>query len=304
MLTYRPGHRRRAGRPTAADWRDVDAANTVVIDTNKGRIFLELYPQVAPDSVARVEALARNHFYDGLTFFRVIDGFMDQTGDPMNNGSGGSDQPNVKGEFTFKLTPGPDFTVIGHPPGNGDAGFIAALPGVSQPAAMATFRADGKVVAWGLFCSGVAGMARADTPDSANSQFFLMRDPKLDLDARYTAFGRVVAGQDVVRAIKIGEPVENPRDRMTKVQMLSDIPAAQRPTVRVIDTKSAYFASLTAEAKAAKGDAFTPCDVDIASDGGNSRHAAIGVSWRRSVQRHRSPAAPSTSVKSCDYAGR
>ena len=66
-----------APAPSANDWRAVDAANTMVIDTNKGRVFVELYPEAAPNSVARVEALTRRGFYDGLTFFRVIDDFMD-----------------------------------------------------------------------------------------------------------------------------------------------------------------------------------------------------------------------------------
>ena len=125
--------------------------------------------------------------------------------------------------------------------------------------------ADGKVSAIALYCTGVAGMARTDDPNTNNSQFFLMRGMKLSLDEKYNAFGRVVAGQGVVNTIKTGEPVDPPRDRMVKVQMLSDIPSAQRPDVKVIDTKSAYFTDLVARAKAAKGPGFTPCDVDIPS---------------------------------------
>ena len=128
---------------------------------------------------------------------------------------------------------------------------------------MAALTADGKVTASGMYCAGVAGMARAEDPGSGNSQFFLMRGVKLELDERYTAFGRVVAGEDAVDAIKVGEPPQPPNDRMLKVQVLADIPQAQRPDVEVIDTRSAYFAGLVAAAKAAKGDGFTPCDVDI-----------------------------------------
>src|ERR1700761_8749180 len=97
-------------------WRDADAENTLVIDTNEGRIIVELYPQVAPQSVARIKQLARTHFYDGLTFFRVIDGFMDQTGDPKNTGEGGSVLPNLPAEFSFKMSPGA-MVVVSHPPG-------------------------------------------------------------------------------------------------------------------------------------------------------------------------------------------
>ena len=249
--------------PTGADWRAADAANTMVIDTNKGRIVLELYPTIAPNSVARLKALSHVHFYDGLTFFRVIDGFMDQTGDPKNTGEGGSSLPDVKGEFMFKAAPG--FPVIMHTENGGDAGFIGVMPVTSQPAALAALTADGTVRGSVLFCPGVVGIARAESPDSNNSQFFLMRGMKLELDEKYTAAGRVIAGQDVVDAIKTGEPVEAPQDRMVKVQMLADMAPADRPAVRLIDTRSAYFAALVKREKLAKGADFTPCDVTVAS---------------------------------------
>ena len=252
-----------APQPTAADWRAPDPAHTMVIDTNKGRIVLELYPTIAPLSVARLETLTRTHLYDGLTFFRVIDGFMDQTGDPMNTGEGQSTLPDIKAEFAFKATPG--FPVVSHPGNGGDAGFIGAMPVVSQPAALGALTADGRVDASALFCSGVVGIARAQSPDSGNSQFFLMRGMKLELDEKYTAVGRVIAGQDVVDTIKTGEPVEAPRDRMVKVQMLADMAPGDRPVLKVIDTKSAYFKALAAKEKIAKGDDFMPCDVPVAS---------------------------------------
>jgi peptidylprolyl isomerase len=250
-------------QPTAADWRPADPAHTMVIDTNKGRIVLELYPTLAPNSVARLEALAHNHFYDGLTFFRVIDGFMDQTGDPKNSGEGGSTLPDVKAEFMFKAAPG--FPVIMHTDNGGDAGFVGVMPVTSQPAALAALTADGQVKGSVLFCPGVVGIARGESPDSNNSQFFLMRGMKLELDEKYNAAGRVIAGQDVVDAIKIGEPVEAPQDRMVKVQMLADMAPADRPVVKVIDTRSAYFGALAKREKAAKGADFTPCDLTIAS---------------------------------------
>ena len=250
-----------APQPAPGDWRAVDAANTMVIDTNKGRIVVELYPDIAPASVAQIEALTRRHVYDGLNFFRVIDGFMDQTGDPQNTGEGGSDMPNLKAEFEFKFMPGPNYPLSSHAPAGGDAVFDGVMPVLSQPVAMAALTADGKVTGQVLYCPGVVGIARAEDPNSGNSQFFLMRGVKLELDGRYTAIGRVVAGEDVVRSIKTGEPPEPPRDRMVKVQMLSDM--ADKPTVQVLDTRSAYFADLVARAKADKGDVYTPCDVDI-----------------------------------------
>nr|MBP7650153.1 peptidylprolyl isomerase [Phenylobacterium sp.] len=89
------------GAPAAADWRTPDPDNVLVIDTTKGRILVELTPQVAPSHVTRVKELTRSGLYDGRSFFRVIDAFMAQTGDPQDTGEGGSDKPDLDAEFTF-----------------------------------------------------------------------------------------------------------------------------------------------------------------------------------------------------------
>ena len=105
-------------------------------------------------------------------------------------------------------------------------------------------------------------MARSIDPASANSQFFIMRGPRDALDTRYTPFGRVIVGEDVVRQIKTGEPVPQPQDNMVRVAMLADLPV--RPTVKVVDTRSAYFAALVNNAHAKSGDDFDLCEVDVA----------------------------------------
>jgi peptidylprolyl isomerase len=122
---------------------------------------------------------------------------------------------------------------------------------------------DQKVTAWPLYCQGVMGMARDDNPDSGNSQFFLMRYPYPSLERKYTAWGRVISGQDVVRAIKSGEPVEQPQDYMEHVRVLADMPEATRPKVRVIDSKGPWFKAEIDRVRAAKGADFTACEVDI-----------------------------------------
>jgi peptidylprolyl isomerase len=99
----------------------------------------------------------------------------------------------------------------------------------------------------------VVGEARDEDVNSANSQFFLMRQPYPSLDKRYTAFGRVMSGLDVVRAIKTGEPVPAPQDQMQKVRLLSDIPEAERPKVRVIDPAKRLVQGRDARKRAGRG---------------------------------------------------
>jgi peptidylprolyl isomerase len=76
-----------------------DPENTLVIDTTQGEVVIEMRPDLAPNHVAHIKKLARENFYDGVVFHRVIDGFMAQTGDPKGNGTGGSSYPNLKQEF-------------------------------------------------------------------------------------------------------------------------------------------------------------------------------------------------------------
>jgi peptidylprolyl isomerase len=248
--------------PGPADWRTPDPNDVLVIDTNKGRILVEMVPEVAPQHVTQVRALAHENFYDGLKFFRVIDKFMDQTGDPQNNGQGGSSKPNIPAEFTFRRGADAPF-VMAADQTVAEIGFIKSLPVESQSMALAPMTKDQKVTAWSLYCQGVMGMARDDNPDSGNSQFFLMRYPYPSLERKYTAWGRVISGVDVVRAIKAGEPVEQPQDYMEHVRLLADLPEATRPKVRVIDPKGPWFKAEIDRVRAAKGADFTACDVDI-----------------------------------------
>lgn len=252
-----------------ADWRTPDPDNILVIDTSKGRVIVEMTPFSAPNHVERIKTLARAHFYDGLQFFRVIEGFMDQTGDPTNTGTGGSDLPDLKDEFEFRRGPADPFLFItrqASAPGVGgstEVGLMGVLPVRSGPTAQMMLSIDGKTKVWPVFCGGVMGMAKASSPDTANSQFFLMRSDHTDLDHNYTAWGRVLAGMDVVRAVKTGEPVVEPRDSLTTVRLLSDLPPAQRPTVKVLDTRSASFQAILAKARATDPLGPDICALDI-----------------------------------------
>lgn len=73
--------------------------NTIIMETTKGRVVIELRPDLAAGHVERIKTLSRQGFYDNVPFHRVIDGFMAQTGDPTGTGTGGSDLPDLKAEF-------------------------------------------------------------------------------------------------------------------------------------------------------------------------------------------------------------
>ncbi len=79
---------------------ELDPENTLIVEIPHGRVVIRLRPDVAPGHVARIKELAREGFYDGTPFHRVIDGFMAQGGDPTGTGTGGSKKPNLKAEFS------------------------------------------------------------------------------------------------------------------------------------------------------------------------------------------------------------
>lgn len=153
-----------------------DPQNLLYLDLSTGgRVVIWLRPDVAPKMVERIKTLTRQHFYDGLTFHRVIDGFMAQTGDPKGDGSGGSTLPDVPAEFNY-------------------------LPHVRGAVAAARASAP----------DGADDAAKKKADDSANSQFFIMFQPHMTLDKKYTVFGRVISGMQYVDAIHRGEPPANP----------------------------------------------------------------------------------------------
>ncbi len=155
--------------------------NPVVTITmeNKDVIKAELYPEIAPNTVNNFISLIKKGFYDGLTFHRVIKGFMIQGGCPKGDGTGG-----------------PGYTIRGEFAQNG-------------------FQNDLKHVA------GVLSMARAMTPDSAGSQFFIMHKDAPHLDGAYAAFGKVTEGMEVVD--RIASTPTDRNDRPLSAQVIHSI---------------------------------------------------------------------------------
>ena len=251
------------------EWRTVPADNLLVIDTTKGRILVEMSPEAAPLHVERMRLLANRGFLDGLSFHRVIDWFMAQTGDPLGTGEGQSPYPDLTAEFTFRRGPQSPFAPVAQRAGS-VIGFMNSLPVETQPDTLMGRTPDNKVHAWGVYCPGVAGMARGEANDSANSQFFLMRQAYPSLDKRYTAWGRVIDGLEIVRAIRSSDTPEglvtDAPDRLTRVRVATGLPEAERPTARVLNTASARFQAMVADTRQSRGADFSVCDIDLPAE--------------------------------------
>jgi peptidylprolyl isomerase len=215
-------------------------------------------------SVERVRTLADQGFYDGLKFHRVLTEFMAQTGDPQGTGEGGSELPDIEGEFQFRR--GRDLGFFNIATGQaGLLGFAGSMPVFTQPDAQMMVTADFKTAAQALFCPGVVGMARNQNPHSANSQFFIMTGINEGLNGLYAPFGRVLAGLDVVRTLKPGAEAANGQvddpDMMTRARTAAALPERERPVVRVRPPSSPAFTAMVEQVRAERGTRFTVCDL-------------------------------------------
>ena len=222
-------------------WRGLDPENTLYMDLPAGTVVIELRPDFAPGHVERVKELTREKFYNGLNFHRVIEGFMAQGGDPKGDGTGGSEKPDLKAEFSRDASVVSGFREVGRDRIAPRVGFIDGMPTGAQPDAVKIFKTDHVVEMWPLHCPGVMSMARSGNPDSANSQFFLMiGDSRLNLDRRYTAWGWIVDGFEATRRIARGEPPTRPTPIM-RVRVGDDVDAATRRDIKVLKTDSETF---------------------------------------------------------------
>jgi peptidylprolyl isomerase len=212
--------------------------------------------------VERIKLLAREGVYDGLLFHRVIDGFVDQTGNPNNRDGGASTHPDLPPEFSFRIPSDAATVVVDR--SDAREGLVGTTPFQAVSAAEQARGSDGRMRGWGAYCAGVMGLGRQADPGSANSEIFFMREPARRLDHEYTVTGRVVAGLDVVRAMAVGEPPAAP-DRMLRVRVAADLPAGERPVVEVQDERGSAVRAQVEALKRARGAAFSVCDIELRS---------------------------------------
>ena len=221
-------------------WREVDPENLVFMDLHEGRVAIELNPRFAPRTVRQFRTLVRERFYDGLPFYRVIDGFVAQGGDGSDLGEY-SDVPLIPAEFEIGF--------------DADLPFIAAqekdlfadVTGFIDGFAVARDRAAESV--WLTHCPGVVAMARNEGPATSRTDFYIVigQAPRY-LDRNMNVFGRVIDGMDVVQRIRRGPAGENGiiRDdaassRIVRMTLAADVPEEERLNALVVDTGHAAF---------------------------------------------------------------
>jgi peptidylprolyl isomerase len=221
-------------------WREVAPDNVVFMELQEGRVVIELNPLFAPKAVDQFRRLVQSRFYDGLSFYRVIDGFVAQGGDGSDLGEL-SEVDELEAEFEIDWHDELPFVLAQQPD------LFAPATGFIDGFAAARDADQGKI--WLAHCPGIVAMARNDDPGSSRTDFYIVigQAPRY-LDRNLTVFGRVLEGMDVVQRIRRGPADANGvieddlgRSRIRAMKLLSEFAKEDRLHVYVMDTSSRPF---------------------------------------------------------------
>jgi cyclophilin family peptidyl-prolyl cis-trans isomerase len=228
-----------------ADWRPLDADNTLYMELPQGRVVIELAPAFAPNHVKNIKALAREHYFDGLAILRSQDNFVVQWGDPHEDDEQAravkAAQKTLPGEFTVPLANDSHFVrmrdIDGFAPQVGHSG---GFPVGRDPKAGRT---------WLTHCYGMIGVARGNESDSGGgtSLYVVTGQAPRQLDRNITVVGRVVAGMPLLSTLPRGPApmgfYEKPEQQLpiVAIKVAADIPEAERARLHVLRTESATY---------------------------------------------------------------
>ncbi len=224
----------------ATDWRAVRPENSLYIELATGTVVVELLAEIAPSHSANIKALVRAGFYDGLTIYRVVDGFVAQGGDVNSDTPIGLAKRTLPGEFEFDGTLPYAFTQVDEEDGfSKRSGFVHGFP---------VGRAAGRQ--WMVHCPGAFALARDNDPASGGTEFYVVlgHAPRY-LDRNVTVFGMVRHGMEHYQQLNRGrdssgqlEPER--RNPIQRMRVGSDVPADQQLALQVMKTESESFLEL------------------------------------------------------------
>jgi peptidylprolyl isomerase len=224
----------------AGDWRLLDPQHTLYVETDRGRLVVELAPRMAPKATANVLALVRAGFFDGQSVTRVQDNFVAQWGDAESLKPRGGATATLPPEFERSAAGIPFDRLPDADTYAPETGFIDGMPAARDPQ-------SGK--AWLAHCYGMVGVGRGATPDSGNGTelYAVIGHAPRQLDRNITLVGRVVAGIAALSALPRGPDPDgfyadpSQRTGIRRVQVAADVPAAERLAIEALRTDTAEF---------------------------------------------------------------
>jgi cyclophilin family peptidyl-prolyl cis-trans isomerase len=226
----------------AGDWRPIAAERTLYLDlASGGRVVIELHPEIAPNHVANILALAKEGWYDGSAIVRSHDNYVAQWGDATESKPVKTAKRKLAGEFTTPVGERFEFTRL--PDADGYA------PEVGFSHGFATGRDPKAGTAWLAHCYGTLGVGRGNTTDSGDgtSLYVVTGHAPRHLDRNITTVGRVVHGIQHLSALPRGTGnlgfYEKPSERVPikSIRIAADVPKAEQLSIKVLRTDSATF---------------------------------------------------------------
>ena len=226
-----------------ADWRPLDPQNTLYMDLPTGRVVIELNPVFAPKTVANIQALVRENFFDGLIITRSQDNFVVQWGDSESKRALKNAKKSVPAEFVISARTAPCVKLPDRDTYASEVGFSSDFPAARD---VATGRA------WLVHCYGMVGVGRDNDVDSGSGKelYVVTGHAPRQLDRNVTLVGRVVQGIELLATLPRGTKAlgfyEKPEQRtpIKSVRIAADVPEDQRVKLEVLRTDTRTFSEL------------------------------------------------------------
>jgi peptidylprolyl isomerase len=226
-------------------WQLLPQENLLYLETDQGRIVILLAPAFAPEHVKRVKELVKAGFYDGVTFYRVIEGFVAQFGVPEHEWGSRAKLTPMKAEFSWPVRSGDPYLLVQRPD------LLAEETGFNQGFAVAREQNQ----EWLVHCPGVVNMARANEPDTAVADIaIMMGQAPRHLDKNMSAFGKVIWGQYALNRIRRGDAADGgvigsaaARTVIKQARLGSDLAPDRQIQLEWLSTTSSEFSQSLAE---------------------------------------------------------
>jgi peptidylprolyl isomerase len=226
-----------------ADWRPLDPQRTLYMDLDAGRVIIELAPEFAPQHVANILALVREHYFDGLAFIRSQDNYVVQWGDADGKREIRTAKKTLPAEFA-RPAKGVAFTRLP------DADTFAPQVGFSD--GFATARDPATNTAWLTHCYGAVGAGRDNDADSGGGTelYVVIGHSPRHLDRNVTLVGRVIKGMEILSTLRRGTGAlgfyEKPEERtpIRSIRVLADVPQSERTPLEILRTDTPTFTAL------------------------------------------------------------
>jgi len=228
-----------------ATWLTLPQQDLLYLDTDQGTLVILLASQFAPQHVDRVKKLVKAGFYDGVSFYRVIEGFVAQFGVPEHEWGNRAVLEPMKAEFSWPIRSADNYLLVQKPD------LLAEETGFNQGFAVA--REKGQE--WLVHCAGVVNLARANEPDSGVADLaIMMGQAPRHLDKNMSALGKVVWGLGALNRVRRGDPEQggvltnaSQRSVIKTARLGSDLPVTKQLALEWMNTSSSEFAQSLAE---------------------------------------------------------